>query len=165
MKKPKKPKNPKHNPNPNAPVVLENRYARFVIYKERLKNFPLKKITVTLLLVLVGGIGSAWFQAQNSNTQVAINAASRQLRSIQAENATLRASLQERYTPAEIERIAQERLGMSAPDPAQVVNIYVPRLGGVTLNNDEDVLPQHNYFWSDVTRHLSESMNRLFGGS
>ncbi|MCL2456828.1 MAG: cell division protein FtsL [Defluviitaleaceae bacterium] len=152
--------------NPNAPRVMENKTARarFIIYKEHYKNFPWKKLTFTFLLVLLGGIGSVWFHARNSEMQLQINRAERELRNIHATNFTLDSQLQERYTHIEIERIASERLGMSAPDASQIINIFVPRVGGVTLNNAEEILPRHNYFWDDVSVFFSDFFNKIFGG-
>jgi cell division protein FtsL len=150
--------------DPNAPQRLESRTKIFIVYAERLRNFPWKKLTVTFLVILFGGIGSAWFQARNSNIEQEITVARRNLTSIEATNVTLDSQLQSRYTHIEIERIASERLGMAAPDISQIISIYVPRLGGVTLNTAEDVLPQHNYFWNDVSDFFAEFFNRIFGG-
>jgi cell division protein FtsL len=150
--------------NPNAPRVFESQRVRFVVYKEHIKNFPWKKLTVTFLLILLGGIGSVLFHARNSNIQLEIRRAENDLRNILAANFTLDSQLQERYTHIEIERIASERLGMSAPDASQIINIYVPRVGGVTLNTDEYILPKHNYFWNDVSGFFSELFNNIFGG-
>jgi hypothetical protein len=128
------------------------------------KNFPWKKLTVTFALILLGGIGSALFQARNANIRTEIRQAERRLGAYQSENFVRAAELRERYTFEEIERIATERLGMSFPDASQVILIDVPRIGGVTLNTAEYALPRRNYFREDVTRFVSGIMNQIFGG-
>lgn len=151
--------------NPNAPQKLVAKDTIYYKYMESLKSFPLKKLAITFFIILIGGIGSAAFQARNTTIQTEINRAEREFRAYQTENFRLESQLQERYTHYEIERMATERLGMSFPDPSQVVNIYVPRIGGVTLNTDEYVLPRHNYFWQDMRNFLLGILNQIFGGS
>ena len=131
---------------------------------QSIKSFPWKKLTVTFALIFFGGIGSAWFQAEHRNIQRDIDRAKITLRDLNKENDIREAERRERYTFDEIERIATERLGMSFPDASQVIYINVPRIGGVTLNTDEHVLPKHNYFFEDVSNFLSGLSNRVFGG-
>jgi cell division protein FtsL len=153
----------KHN-NPNAPIVLESKTSRFIIYREALKNFPWKKLAFTFIIILLGGVGSAATQARIANTENDIANAEREFRAYQSEITRLNALVQERYSFVEIERIATERLGMSFPDASQVINIYVPRVGGVTLNTADYVLPQHNYFWDTVRDFFRGLVNSIFGG-
>jgi len=150
--------------DPNAPIVLVTKNTIFTVYRESIKNFPWVRLGITFIIILIGGIGSAAFQARNANIQRDINRATRQLRDYQDSNFALEQQLQERYTFYEIERIATERLGMSHPDASQIVNIYVPRVGGVTLNTADYALPQHNYFWNDVSNFFSGLFNSIFGG-
>jgi cell division protein FtsL len=150
--------------NPNAPKVLVSKDSRFIIYREALKNFPWKKLTFTFIIILLGGVGSAATQARIANTENEIVRAERELRSYRAGIAEMNSRLLERYTFVEIERIAAERLGMSFPDASQIINIYVPRVGGVMLNTADYALPQHNYFWHDIRTFFTGLMNRIFGG-
>jgi hypothetical protein len=133
-------------------------------YAETAKNFPWKKMTVTFLLILLGGIGSAMFQARNANIRTDIVGAERELRTVREENFVREAELRSRYTFDEIERIAIDYLGMSFPDTSQVVFINVPRIGGVTLNTAEYALPGRNYFREDVTNFITGIFNQIFGG-
>lgn len=147
----------------NAPMKLESKDTVFIVYRERLKNFPWKKLTITFVVIMLGGIGSAVFQARNANIQNDIARAERTLREYQNANFEMTSRLQERYTFYEIERLAAERLGMAFPDPSQIVNIEVPRVGGVTLNTVDYALPQQNYFWRDIRSFFSGIINSIFG--
>jgi hypothetical protein len=153
----------KQQDNPNAPKVLESKDSRFIIYREALKNFPWKKLAFTFLLILLGGVGSAATQARIANTENDIGSSQSEYRAYQAEITRLNAQLQERYSFTEIERRATE-LGMFFPDASQVINIYVPRVGGVTLNTADYVLPQRNYFWDTVRDFFQGLINSVFGG-
>ncbi|MCL2197902.1 MAG: hypothetical protein FWB80_03160 [Defluviitaleaceae bacterium] len=150
--------------DPNAPVKLVSKTRVYIVSREALQSFPWKKLAFTFFVILICGVGSAAFQARNTNIQTEINRLDRELRTINADNFALESRLQDRSTFAEIERIATERLGMSFPDASQVRNIYVPRVGGVTLNTADYALPQHNYFWNDVREFLTGFFNQLFGG-
>jgi cell division protein FtsL len=149
--------------DPNAPLILESKDTRYTIFKESVKNFPWVRLTITLIVILIGGVGSAAFQARNANLRRDINRAERQFRNYQTENFRLEQMLQDRFTFHEIETAA-ERLGMTHPDSSQIIYIDVPRMGGVTLNTAEYALPQHNYFWDDVSNFFSGLINQIFGG-
>jgi len=133
-------------------------------YVQSFKNFPWFKLTVTFLLILLGGIGSAMFQARNANIRTEISSVERELRDLHADIFRREAELRERYTFEEIERAATERLGMAFPDASQIIHINVPRIGGVTLNTAEYALPRHNYFWEDVRNFMSGIVDQIFGG-
>ncbi|MCL2386220.1 MAG: hypothetical protein FWC89_01605 [Defluviitaleaceae bacterium] len=150
--------------DPRAPIKLESKDTVFIVYRTALKNFPWKKLAATFLIILFGGIGSAATQARVANTQNDVSRAEATLRYYQAANVVAAARLQEHYTWDEIERIARYRLGMSLPDQSQIINISVPRQGGVVLNTDDTALPQYNYFWHDSIRLLSGLINQIFGG-
>ncbi|MCL1862378.1 MAG: hypothetical protein FWF78_02300 [Defluviitaleaceae bacterium] len=150
--------------DPNAPKKLISGNKVYIVSREAWQNFPWKKLAFTFFVILLGGVGSAAFQARNTNIRTDINTLERQLRTLNADNFALESQLQDRYTFAEIERIATERLGMSHPDASQIINIHVPRVGGVTLNTADYALPQHNYFWSDVREFLTGFFNQFFGG-
>ncbi|MCL1843839.1 MAG: hypothetical protein FWF79_08500 [Defluviitaleaceae bacterium] len=150
--------------DPNAPKKLESKDTIFIIYRNKLRKFPWKKIAFTMILILIGGIGSAVTQARIANTRNYIIQAERDLWYYRAGNITLSSRLDERYTLYEIERRALE-LGMSFPDPSQIIEIYVPRVGGVTLNTADYALPRHNYFREEIRNFLSGIINQIFGGN
>ncbi|MCL2578350.1 MAG: hypothetical protein FWE27_09970 [Defluviitaleaceae bacterium] len=149
-------------PFPGVEVLV----SKDTIYQkiEPVKNFPWLKLTITFILILIGGLSSVMFEARNANIKTEIAGKERDLRNLQHDIFVREAELRERYTFDEIERIATERLGMSFPDASQVILINVPRIGGVTLNTDEHVLPRHNYFWEDASNFLSGIFNQIFGG-
>ncbi|MCL1883633.1 MAG: hypothetical protein FWF81_07785 [Defluviitaleaceae bacterium] len=149
--------------DPDSPYILETRDKRFTIYRDRIRNFPWLRLSITFAIILIGGVGSAWFQARNTNLGREIILAERELQTYANANFGLNSELQELYTSYEIERIARERLGMSHPDASQVININVPRVGSVTLNVDEHALPQQNYFWNNVSNFLSGLLGQIFG--
>lgn len=69
-----------------------------------------------------------------------------------------------RYTVEEIEYLAFTRLGMTHPDPSQIIEIYVPRQPQVLrFNRDENLLPTENYFWQDIRTFASDILDRVFG--
>ena len=121
-------------------------------------------LTITFVLIFIGGLSGAVAAAQISNTEVLISQARSQRTYYQALNTTLREQVSERYTNDEIERMASERLGMARPDPSQVFEIYVPRHSYVVIHTDETVMLRENYFWHEIVTFLSGIANRMFGG-
>ena len=129
-----------------------------------MKNFPWKKLALTFILILLGGVGSAATQARIANTENDIASAEREYRAYMVQVAYLNGRIQESYSFVEVERLAMERLGMTFPDASQIINIYVPRMGGVTLNTADYALPQHNYFLHDLIDFFTGLINQMFGG-
>jgi cell division protein FtsL len=154
----------KHRANPNAPRTLESEEFRYIILPRSIADFPWKKLAITFAVVLIGGIGSAATQARIANTENDIATLERELRTYQAEIISLNAQIQESYTFVEIERLATERLGMAFPNASQIIEIDVPRVGGVTLNTADYVLPRHNYFLHDIRDFFTGLINQIFGG-
>ncbi|MCL1877343.1 MAG: hypothetical protein FWF80_00630 [Defluviitaleaceae bacterium] len=150
------------NQDPNAPKILETRTQRFTDVREAFKTFPWMRLTITFLIILVGGIGSAAFAARNADINREVSRAEQQLRDYRNLNFALEQSLLERHTFDEIERGAIA-LGMVHPDPSMIIPIHVPRVGGVTLNTADYALPRHNYFWNDARDFLGGIINQLFG--
>ena len=139
----------------------EDNNTRYFKPRELFIGFPWRFLAITLVIVMVGGVGLAATQARIVYTQRYIAAAEQQLMGVQSEIIVLRENLAERYTHYEIERIASERLGMSMPDPAQIFDIYVPRVGGVVMNIADYAIPRHNYFWEEIVNFISG----IFGGN
>lgn len=148
---------------PGAPRKLVRHDAVFTIYDEKI---PISwgYMMVTFLLILVGGLGTALIQAHIANTNRDIRVAQRELRAYRDTTFALESQLEGMYTWGEIERIASERLGMAVADPAQIINIYVPRQSGVVLNTDFDAIPSENYFWQEITGFFRDIVDRIFGG-
>jgi len=154
----------KKQADPGKPRVRVTRTQRFIIATEAFRNFPWMRLTITFLIILLGGVGSSAFAARNADVNREIGRAERVLRNYQNANFALEQHFHERHTFYEIERIAVERLGMTHPDPAQVFHINVPRIGEVTLNTAEYALPRHNYFWQESREFLGGLINEIFGG-
>ena len=121
-------------------------------------------VAATSFMILGGALYIANLTAGNAKLRASITSAERALREVQARNLILEEDLRERFTYDEIERFAIERLGMSFPDPMQIIHIYVPRVGSVILNTDESALPRQRIFRDEVFNFLTELANRIFGG-
>jgi len=121
-------------------------------------------MAITLLLAFGGILSTVLASAHIAQTEMQITAARSSRVSYQSTNINLRQMVEERYTTYEIERLASERLGMSRPDPAQIIEIYVPRHSYVVLNTAEYALPRQNYFWQDIQGFISGFFSQFFRG-
>jgi cell division protein FtsB len=123
------------------------------------------RIIFSLILIGLGGIGSALTYAVIYDVQVKITQTTRAYNAQREENAALRAQLGERYSLAEVERIAREELNMSEPDASQIIHIQVPKESYVVLNDGDEVTEDtENYFWEGLASYISDLFNRLMGG-
>jgi len=113
------------------------------------------RVVVTLVLIFAVALGSALTFANIASVESQIVRARNDRMRYQQATMALRDQASERYTREEIERIARERLGMTWPDPSQIIEIYVPRQSYVVLNTDEDVLPGQNYFWQGIVSFIT----------
>ena len=110
------------------------------------KRYPLsRRMIFTIVLIFLGILAGAVPYAHNTRVQREINVTRVAINNQRESNRIARANITERYTLAEIERIATERLGMAPPDPAQIITIYVPRQGQVILNHEP--LPESPNFF------------------
>ena len=148
----------------DMPAIRERRGTRFIIYGRQLAEFISWQLIVTLVLVLLGGIGSLAINAHIINTSLRIDQQRNELVRLQGESVRYRSLLRERYTLDQIERIAIERLGMTHPDPAQIIDIYVPLQPTVRLNMDDGAIPVENFLWEEIRTFLTGVLDRIFGG-
>ena len=151
--------------NKKVPVQLLRRNENLIIYYDQLRNMLSFELLATLMVIAFAALFATAVHATNTNVQMEINRAQRDLRIYQEANAALNSMLSDRYTAVEIERMATERLGMMFPDPSQVINIEVHRQGGVMMNVTDYLVPQENYFWQDILAFLRGLLDRIFGGS
>ena len=117
-----------------------------------------------LFIVFLGAIGSAFSYAQIHSlqreiqqTRVAINTQLMVNNELESQ-----LSIAERYTREDIERLASERLGMSEPDPSQIIYFIVPPVSSVSMNTYIPQPPSANYFWQEVVAFFNAARERLF---
>jgi len=134
----------------------------FIRFARRPSSFHIVMMTISLLLAFGGVLSTILVSAHIAQTELQITSARSDRVAYQARNISKRQQIDERYTTYEIERLASERLGMSRPDPAQIIEIYVPRHSYVVLNTAEYALPRQNYFWQDLQSFVSGIFGRLF---
>ena len=148
----------------DMPAIRERRGTRFIIYGKQLAQFISWQLIATLFLILMGAIGSLAIHAHVTNTALSIDQARIELVRLQGETFTYRSLLRDQYTIDQIERIAIERLGMAHPDPAQIIDIYVPLQRTIRLNMDDGALPAENFLWEEIRSFLTGVIDRIFGG-
>ena len=148
----------------NMPLIRVRKDARFIVYVNQFKDIFSWQIIVSLLIVLIGGLGSLAIHAHVTYVENQINMSRRRLQQAQIDVFTLQSRLEERYTDAEIEWIAIDRLGMNFPEPAQIIEINVPRQGGATLNTVKRDVPVENYIANEIRYFITGVLNRIFGG-
>ena len=139
----------------NAQYIYESRQ-----YWQRIPKY----IISTSLAVFVCAMAIVLFNGQITGADREVGRATSQLHTLQEANRALEAQIGGTYTLEEIEFIAFWQLGMTLPDPAQVIEINVPRRSHAVLNTQEAFLPQENFLWQDVRLFVSGLFNRLFGG-
>ena len=149
----------------NVPTIRIRDDARFIIYMSQFKDFFSWQMVVSLIIILMGGIGSLTIHAHVTSLESQINIARNDLQQAQVDVFTLESRLDERYSESEIHWIAVDRLGMSFPDPSQVIEINVPRQGGATLNTIMREEPAENYLWNDITSFFRGIIETVFGGA
>ena len=149
----------------NVPTIRIRDDARFIIYMSQFKDFFSWQLVVSLLIILMGGIGSLTIHAHVTSLESQINIARNDLQQAQVDVFTLESRLDERYSESEIAWIAIDRLGMSFPDPTQIIEINVPRQGGATLNTIMREEPPENYLWNDITYFFRGIIETVFGGA
>jgi len=147
----------------NMPGVFKRGNVFFVV--ERGQQYrPSKNLLISLAVIFCCALMVVLAHAQITGVETQILQANRQLRSISDENFALETQMRRHYTTDQIEYIAFMRLGMTHPDPAQIIEINVPRQNHVMFNTAEEILPQENYFWPGLRMFFSGILDRLIGG-
>ena len=133
----------------------------YLFHKNR-RRIPWRLI-VALVIVFVGAIGSAFSYAQIHNVQREIEIARRDVNNQHVANRNLEALVTRNYTREEIELLASERLGMSAPDPSQIVYFHVPHQSGVLMSTYVPLQQStENYFWQGIVAIFRSIRERIF---
>lgn len=146
-------------------IVRLKRGDQIHIIDEKNKLFaPSAPLIITFVFIFFGLLSTGVAAAQVVNTQRELVRANQRLTIQQDANRALASQMPQPFTLDEIEQIAQERLGMSRPDPSQIIYINVPPVGGVVFNPDAHILPPDATFWEEITHFWSEILNRIFGG-
>jgi len=120
---------------------------------------------VSLAIIFACALLMVFSVAQNSGIETQIRLANRDTHRYQDTNNAMRTQLGGRYTLEEIEYIAFHYLGMSHPDPSQIIEINVPRQSHVVLNTAGNTQQQNNSFFRDIREFLGSVANTIFGGS
>ena len=144
---------------PNA--TIRKRGNVFYLYQRERRSIPVRLI-FALLLVFVGGIGSAVIYANNHDIRREIQVSSNALHAQLETNRTLIADTTERYTHDEITRRARA-LGLGEPDPSQIIYFYAAPLHSGVIFTYNPVTHQENYFWQGIAAFFRSIMERISG--
>jgi len=148
----------------NMPSVFKRGNIYFLVESEASQYRIPRNIIITIAIVFFCALVSVLTHAQITAIDTQITQANRDIRALTNERRVHETRLIGRYSIEEIEFYAFMRLGMSHPDPSQIIEINVPAQDSVVLNREEALLPRQNYFWLDIRRFISGSFNRIFGG-
>jgi len=144
---------------PNA-TVRKSGNVYYLFHRER-RNIPWR-LVFALLLVFVGGVGSAVSYANIHTLQREIRISQAALRAQEAYNLYLDADTVERYTHEEIARRARA-LGLGEPDPAQIIYFYQAPLSSHLFITYSPASPQENYFVQGIVAFFRSIRERIFG--
>ena len=148
----------------SVPTLLVRDDARFIVYVNQFREMFSWQMIVTLVIILLGGLGTLAVNAHLTSLSTQINMARNTLQDRHVEVFRLENSLNVQFSHEEIAEVAIERLGMFLPDATQIIEINVPRQGGATLNTVMREAPAENYFWDDFVTFITGVVNRIFGG-
>ena len=127
-------------------------------------QFPIR-IILTVLVIVICALIVVLTDSQLTTVRNEINRANLQVRQLSDEHTRLNSQLAGLYTLDQVAYLATTRLGMTPPDPSQIIEIHVPPQGFVMLNRSEEALPRENYFWADMRAFVSQLFNRALGGN
>ena len=143
---------------PNATV--RKRGNVFYLYQRERRNIPVRLI-FALLLVFIGGIGSAVIYANIHTMQREIRISQSALSAQQATNLSLGADTTERYTHEEIARRARA-LGLGEPDPSQIIYFSAAPLHSSVFFTYSPA-PHQESSWQGIAAFFRGIVNRLSG--
>jgi cell division protein FtsL len=106
------------------------------------------RIVFTLLIIFTGALSLALTYALITEARHQISVTRTLIQEQRDANTALRAQLTEKYTLGEIERIAEERLGMIKPDPSQIITVNVPKQNYSELSSTKE--PEDESVWQTV---------------
>jgi len=148
----------------NMPSVFRRGNIYFLVESEASQYRIPRNIIITIAIIFICALASVLTHAQITGVNTQITQANRDIRALSNERLVHETRLMGRYSIEEIEFYAFMRLGMSHPDPSQIIEINVPAQDSVVLNREEALLPRQNYFWLDIRRFISGLFDRIFGG-
>ena len=146
--------------NSESDVTIRKRGKIYFMYHKRRWRMPWRLI-IPLVLVFMCGIGIAVSFAQIHSVERQITQTRQRYMAQQATNAVLEAAMVE-YAYEVITQRARE-LGLSEPDPSQIIYFYAPHLTSHVVITYDRVLPQENYFWQGIRGFFSGIADRIFG--
>jgi len=125
---------------------------------------PSKNFVISVVVIFACALMVVLGNAQITGVETQTFQANRRLQGLMDENFALETQLTRHYTTDQIRYLAFMRLGMTDPDPSQIIEINVPRQNHVMFNTAEEILPQENSFWTDLGIFFSGVLDRLIGG-
>ena len=157
----------KRKPKVSRPKSMPGIYKRgnvfFVVTNGRGYR-PSKNFVISMVVIFACALMVVLGNAQISGVETQTLQANRRLRNIRDENFALETQLARHYTTDQIRYLAFMRLGMTDPDPSQIIEINVPRQNHVMFNTAEEILPQESSFWADLGTFVSGVLDRFIGG-
>jgi len=139
----------------NIVFVMENKSAQY-----RLPG----ALIVSTLLVFICAMVIVLTHAQLTNVDRQIASARRDIQEVRDSSTAISTQIGVRYSLDEIAYIAFTEFNMTPPDPAQIIDIDVPRLSHVVLSTSDNLLSHDSYFWSDMRIFIAGILDRIFGG-
>jgi len=134
----------------------------YYLFHENRRRIPWKLI-IALVIVFIGAMGSAFSYAQLHRMQREVDISRRNYNNQQLANRNLEALVTRNYTREEIEYLASERLGMSAPDPSQIIYFHVPHQSGVLMTTYIPQEPmEESSSWQGIVAMFRSIRSRLF---
>lgn len=102
------------------------------------KDFPLQKMVGVAIMLFIGCIAFMGMHVMVDQAEVSLRREKSKLEDLKSANAILEAELTEQLDMDYIKQEATERLGMSEPQPYQVVYINVPKQSYTVQHDTEE---------------------------
>ena len=148
------------------PQILKRGNIFFIVENEQGQYRMPRNLIISLFVIFACALAIVLTHAQITGMERQIAQERIRLHLLDEYNRNLESQIGGNYTLEEIEYIAIMRLGMTPPDPSQIIEINVPRQSHVEFNRSEHTLSgRENYFWLDIRNFISGALDRIFGGN
>jgi len=141
---------PQPRPRPKTQPQKRRRHPKIIRREETVRGVS-GWVAASVLLFFLGMISMAVFQAQIMDEQAQIKNSGAALYSLTQANNQLSADISNNYNLATIEKIATEKLGMSKPNPSQIIHISVPPSSYVEQCQPPQTDVSDNSLWQKIT--------------
>ena len=145
----------------DSDVTIRKRGKIYFMYHKRRWRVPWR-LCISLVVIFICGLGVTVSFARIHSLERQITQTRARLDSQIETNVSLEATAVGRYNREMIEMRARE-LGLSEPDPSQIIYFYTPHLASHVVSTYDRVLPQENYFWQGIRDFFSGIVDRIFG--